>query len=497
MVLEDLRLIHEDNERLEQAVAERLLEDPKHPRERLARDHQIASFLERIRTQSIRAKEIYTDASGERLKEIQSISTGDAFTEFNKRIDEIKTFHKRYQYQFRPTENLEKAYKRRAIGDDVPFLAEIDSRFTGEEMHGKFFDMQTLHGDYVNLPGVKRRNYSQYLDIFDDFGAISKADKMKEQYFTYLCRVAQYLEDFMRKVKPLENLDKLFSTFDKEFEEAWEKGEVPGWKKAATNKSTNEGPATQGTGEGVWCADCEKEFKTDNVYKAHLAGKKHKRAAELRAAQDVTNGTNGTSTRIPSLARLKEKAIAERESRIQKLAAAMKTERSDTIVNVDRKQGMTDKERAQEREALFNEDYATGVGADDQENEEERKSNPLHLPLSWDGKPIPYWLYKLHGLGDEYRCEICGNFVYKGRRAFEKHFSEARHLHGLKCLGITNSVLFREITSIEEAQRLWDKVQKDKKAEAAQMVDVVQMEDRNGVVMPEKIYRDLEKANML
>lgn len=25
--------------------------------------------------------------------------------------------------------------------------------------------------------------------------------------------------------------------------------------------------------------------------------------------------------------------------------------------------------------------------------------NPLNLPLGWDGKPIPYWLYKLHGLG--------------------------------------------------------------------------------------------------
>lgn len=25
--------------------------------------------------------------------------------------------------------------------------------------------------------------------------------------------------------------------------------------------------------------------------------------------------------------------------------------------------------------------------------------NPLKLPIGWDGKPIPYWLYKLHGLG--------------------------------------------------------------------------------------------------
>lgn len=43
-------------------------------------------------------------------------------------------------------------------------------------------------------------------------------------------------------------------------------------------------------------------------------------------------------------------------------------------------------------------------------------------PIGWDGKPIPYWLYKLHGLGVEYKCEICGNTSYFGRKAFEKHF---------------------------------------------------------------------------
>jgi splicing factor 3A subunit 3 len=48
--------------------------------------------------------------------------------------------------------------------------------------------------------------------------------------------------------------------------------------------------------------------------------------------------------------------------------------------------------------------------------------NPLNLPLGWDGKPIPFWLYKLHGLGVEYKCEICGDTSYWGRKAFDKHF---------------------------------------------------------------------------
>lgn len=44
--------------------------------------------------------------------------------------------------------------------------------------------------------------------------------------------------------------------------------------------------------------------------------------------------------------------------------------------------------------------------------------NPLKLPLGWDGKPIPYWLYKLHGLNMEFKCEICGNYRCGRARVF-------------------------------------------------------------------------------
>ena len=38
-------------------------------------------------------------------------------------------------------------------------------------------------------------------------------------------------------------------------------------------------------------------------------------------------------------------------------------------------------------------------------------------------QPIPYWLYKLHGLNVTYTCEICGNATYRGPKAFQRHFS--------------------------------------------------------------------------
>ena len=59
---------------------------------------------------------------------------------------------------------------------------------------------------------------------------------------------------------------------------------------------------------------------------------------------------------------------------------------------------------------------------DSSDEEEKEVKNPKNLPMGWDGKPIPFWLYKLHGLGLEFKCEICGGASYWGRRAYEKHF---------------------------------------------------------------------------
>ena len=55
------------------------------------------------------------------------------------------------------------------------------------------------------------------------------------------------------------------------------------------------------------------------------------------------------------------------------------------------------------------------LAPEDEDDEEEFVYNPLKLPLGWDGKPIPYWLYKLHGLNQEFKCEICGGYSYWGR----------------------------------------------------------------------------------
>lgn len=421
--------------------------------------------------------------------------------EFYKQLADIKSFHARYPNE--PVENLERAYRPKKGADEGGQASIVDTMFTGEEAFGRFFDLQTCHELYLNLPNARRLTYLQYLDLFDNFApgaaGLKRSEKLTDQYFAYVGHLALDLETFMRKTRPLENIDKVLLEFDGKFEEDWENDRVPEWKSEDLGASLGAGKLADG--EGIWCEACERAFSNENVYKNHLNGKKHVRAENERKKRQPNGTTNGVGKGGSTTTRLKERAIAERECRIKRLASAMSTERSDTRVNVERKQGMTERERQQELENLFSASVLAAHVAEAEEGEEgdddEKIYNPLKLPLAWDGKPIPFWLYKLHGLGVEFACEICGNFVYMGRRAFDKHFNEARHIHGLKCLGITNTALFRDITRIDEALRLWEKIQKDKRKDKVEDGSVVQMEDAEGNVMPEKVYYDLQKQGLL
>lgn len=472
-------------------------------RDRLNRDHEVAQLLEQIQLQSTNLINIYKDDTGARASEIQQIGTGDSFEEFYKQLKDVRDHHLRYPNE--QAENSEQRYKIRKPADGEVMPSIVDTLFSGEEAYGRFFDLTTPHELFLNLPNVRRLTYLQYLEAFDNFapghGGVKRGDKLTDQYFKYTGDLASYLESFMKRTRPLENLDQALASFDEEFDQKWEKEEFDGWKRedASGDGSTKE----LSSAEAIWCADCEKEFKNENVYKPHLKGRKHIKAAEQRRQRqaDVNGTSNGTKIPGTSATRMKERAVAEREYRVKRLASAMSTERTDTRVNVERKQGMTEKERQQELENLFNASEQMQEHNEDEEDDEddgeEKIYNPLKLPLAWDGKPIPFWLYRLHGLGVEFPCEVCGNFVYMGRRAFDKHFNEARHVYGLKCLGITNVSLFRDITKIEEAMKLWEKINREKKRTKVDEGTVVQMEDAEGNVMPEKVYYDLQKQGLL
>lgn len=75
-----------------------------------------------------------------------------------------------------------------------------------------------------------------------------------------------------------------------------------------------------------------------------------------------------------------------------------------------------------------------------------------HVLASLRPLPSPHLCLQLHGLNFSYKCEICGNYSYQGRRDFDRHFREWRHSYAMRCLGIPNSRHFHDVTKIEDAR---------------------------------------------
>lgn len=237
----------------------------------------------------------------------------------------------------------------------------------------------------------------------------------------------------------------------------------------------------------------QRTYAKQTVFDAHLKSKNHlKKQAALESGKAQTNGHGAegsgshasTSTSLGVNEKARQMALMEHQIRyfVSDYDSPLLVIRNDTKSNVERKQALTDKERQIENEELEERERreaeevyvrseraaAKNFRLDDEEDskmnggsghggghgdddEEERIYNPLKLPLGWDGKPIPFWLYKLHGLGVEYTCEICSNFTYRGRKNFERHFQEARHSFGMRALGLPNTKHFHEITKIADA----------------------------------------------
>lgn len=211
----------------------------------------------------------------------------------------------------------------------------------------------------------------------------------------------------------------------------------------------------------------QKLYSKQTVYTAHLTGKKHlKAAAKLQDSSSASSSSSAPSSASLSLLRQqKNRALALKEALIAALVGGsgpLASILTETRNNTERRAALTDKERAAEIDELEAREAAEASAAaaaaqakaphgGDDDDDDERIYNPLRLPLGWDGKPIPFWLYKLHGLGVEYKCEICSDFVYMGRKTFERHFQESRHAFGMRALGLPNTKHFHEITRIEDA----------------------------------------------
>lgn len=293
------------------------------------------------------------------------------------------------------------------------------------------------------------------------------------------------------------------------FESEWEQGSLFGWEE--TILKIRGAPHQDNDTNSLHCIACNKTYSNENVFQHHKKGRPHIKAVnelskkggvEEIEEQKVPQRSEFTET---EMARLKN--VACLETWILKLKNDLLQDVFLNTENLVRKKQskhyneleadyeMNDLEAKKAAAIHGGKGGADGAGSDDED--ERPKYNPKNLPMGWDGKPIPYWLYKLHGLGVEFKCEICGGASYWGRRAFEKHFQEWRHAYGMKCLKIPNTVHFKDVTEIEHALRLHKKILQDNFETTFKPDFQEEFEDDEGNLYNRRQYIDLKRQGLI
>ncbi|KAF8646360.1 hypothetical protein AX16_007226 [Volvariella volvacea WC 439] len=513
-VIELQRQTHEEIERYECALYTILSRAQSTHELKVQNEHKASQMLDRISAKVVALDALYEDGDARKaeIEALTSTSQQSDLQEFYSRLVKIQEHHNKYPDAVSGGIELELAAlleepDQDDVADEFEEEDPIGLLFTGEEGYGKYVDLYALHVEYTNLKNIGRRpGYLQYLDVLLEalnglvHQEVPRETRSSKAYESYIKNLYQYLLSFTKRSQPLLDVDTQQKEAETQFEQKWEAQELPGWEEQKDDAQANDNG-------GIWCAACQRHYSKQTVYDAHLTSKKHIKATQKQAntASAPTN-PNGTEATPPPALVINANKLRFRESArltylSTKLIDFLSSTINDTKSNVERRFSLTAREREQE---LLEQNKpppmpaVTGEeGAEEKEEEEERIYNPLKLPLGWDGKPIPYWLYKLHGLGVEYRCEICSDHVYMGRKNFDRHFQESRHAFGMRALGLPNTKHFHEITRIEDALALAEKLKQEGRHEIFQQETMEELEDDEGNVYNRKTYEDLKKQGLI
>mmetsp|Transcript_40482 Transcript_40482/g.89949 ORF Transcript_40482/g.89949 Transcript_40482/m.89949 type:complete len:508 (-) Transcript_40482:699-2222(-) len=503
-LLEQTRALHEDMERLERLIVKDFKQETKTHKEKLMQNHRVRKRLDVMQEAARKLVRIYEDDDGARKEEIAAIAQPDSgsFAGFYDRLKEIRDYHRKF-----PSNDVTEAEN-----DEAALKEEPHVDFTGEEGLGRYLDLHEHFMRFVNSKFGKKLEYNEYVSGFGEhLTGVPKSQKSTKQYRDYLQQLCNYLKSFYERTQPLAQAQRQFAKMEEDVRGQWDAGTLPGWEDRGLRQIS---AADAGSGLDLQAFDSSEELETigaDRLKEALQAlglkcgGTPKERAQRLFLTKSTpleqldkklfAKGVVAPSAQRSEedIKKLQEGAfqVALLEARTQQLSELLRQVLADTKGRVEKKQAQTYEEMQAEQEEAEAE-----LAPEDEDEEDAYVYNPLKLPLGWDGKPIPYWLYKLHGLNQEFKCEICGNHSYWGRRAFEKHFKEWRHQNGMRALGIPNNKNFYEVTKIDDAVALWKSMQDRGKGGFNPEIDE-EFEDASGNVYNKKTYEDLKRQGII
>lgn len=488
--LERVRSRLEEIDSLREAVVGTLKDKTADPKRTVIYDYKLRNFVQQIQSRSVDILNTYKASGAELQAEMSDIQAQDnslsaLFFKYYTEAQANKDYNQRNCIEgLRADSVTAQGFVDRVFGAPLP-----RPEFTEAEEEGRCVDLQAIYTLYVNLKAVQVPEIDSYLLFIRDTEKVygsSVSHKLRHyrEYLELFEKLGNYLIDFYQRIQPLGNPAVVQSRILAEFEEKYTNKDIDNYFDAGEE---------EGQTETYFCEACQHTFTNQNTYKSHFSGKKHLKNAsnvknllsklggesdEPKPKQTLEPGSHSNSKKY-KLSRAEHICQAYRELLEEEFEGALNAVRQKQTAGME-----------------YDDNESVRSASEDEKDDENKTFTAKNMPIGWDGKPIPMWVYKLHGLGIEYKCEICGNYSYWGRQAFEKHFTEWKHTYGMKCLKIPNTPHFREITSINDALVLHKKLLMDSKYHRFNN-DEEEFEDSEGNILNKRTYDDLKREGLL
>jgi len=523
LLVEQTRLEHVDIEQAIKSVIYEIKHKSKTQKHLVYQNHRINHHLQQIQQKSehllrTRYGQKLSDTSSDANQQPSYENNSDqiqnmksqltdttipkTISSFYSRLDEIREYHRKFNVKIesRNTAETNDEQSQRKIKQLLQQEVEGKVLFTDEELYGRYVDLNPHYNAYLDLIFEKQVagsesttesldlpstqapvsiDYVEYLTgLASQFEKLSLDVKNNPKYKSYLEGLLSYFIDFMNRTQPLMDVNKMMTEVEQEFQNKWNDGEMTecwAFLKKLIMKNNGAKPADEAANNG-------------NQHQ----GKKKRRGGKRKSQHNVE--------KLHSIALLEYKiskfinewlvdVIQQTKVNVEKRSTRTWEENQAEHQRVEAQMDREDDEELKQQRAAAESDPMSKYAS--------KKNNPLNLPIGPDGKPIPYWLYKWQGLGNEYICEICGNFSYWGHRDFEKHFQEWRHANGMKCLGIPNTRHFHHVTKIKDAQELWNSMQQQEQGQHWDNSEMEEVEDAEGNVYTKQTFIDLKKQGYI
>jgi len=211
--LELIRLNHELSEKYELAIGDELDKKPNGQKAKIWQQHRLKSMLDgMVRTNKDLLKQ-YADEDCV-LKDELAAMKGSDLTNFYEALNSVQEYYQTFS-------NI----------SDLPnnnISVNVDVNFSGEEIFGKYLDLNALHLVFSNIirhSGIEQ-DYVQYLERFNSFFYLPDTVRQSKPFQEYLTSLWEYLVDFFCRTNPLIDWKTIDKSISDAFQAALDRGEI-------------------------------------------------------------------------------------------------------------------------------------------------------------------------------------------------------------------------------------------------------------------------------